>query len=67
MKNNSYLYGEGVDVPMISHEVIEARLDLLKANLEKLLDHSYHTRDGVRCSAVIKAIDFWESINKKEI
>jgi len=67
MKDNSFLYGEDVDVPMISHEVIDARVLLLKEHLAKLLDHSYHTRDATRCNSIIKAIDFWESINKKEL
>jgi len=65
MKNNSYLYGEDTEVPEIPQSIIDERVDKLKANLEKLLDHSYYTRDGLRINAIIKAIKFWETINEK--
>ena len=67
MKDNSWLYGEDVSPPDIPQEIVDARLVLLKKHLEKLLDHSYHTRDNLRVNGIIKAIDFWESINKKEV
>ena len=67
MKDNSWLYGEGIDPPDIPQEIVEARLKLLGLHLEELLDHSYHTRDNVRVSGVLKAIGFWESINKKAV
>jgi len=65
MKDNSYLYGQDSEVPEIPNDVIMRRLELLKDNLESLLDHSYHTRDNNRVRAVLKAIDFWEKINTK--
>jgi len=67
MKSNSYLYGEDVEVPLIPQEVIDERLELLKVHLAKLLNHSYHIRDGNRVNKILSAIDFWESINKKEL
>jgi len=67
MKNNSWLYGEDVSPPDIPQEIVEARLELLKTHLAKLLDHSYHIRDNVRVAGVLKAIDFWQSINTKEV
>ena len=65
MISNSYLYGDGVDVDEIPAEIIVRRVELLKDNLSELLDQSYHTRDGVRCNAILKAIRFWENINKE--
>ena len=64
MKDNSYLYGEDIEVPEIPADIIMRRIELLKDNLEKLLDHSYHTRDTERCNAIFKAIKFWEQIGK---
>ena len=66
VSHQDYLYGEDVIAPPIPLEVSERRIKLLELNLEKLLDHSFHTRDGRRCNAVIKAIDFWRNINKGE-
>ena len=63
MKDNSYLYGDNVEVPTIPQDIIDKRVELLKAHLEKLLNHSYYTRDTTRVNKVIKAIDFWEKIN----
>jgi len=65
MKTNEYLYGENVNVPEIPNGIIEQRVELLKANLEKLLEHSYHTRDNNRVTATFDAIKFWENINDK--
>jgi len=62
-KSNAYLYGEDVEVPQISMLVIARRIELLQDKLEELLDHSYHTRDSKRCNAIIKAIDFWDTLN----
>ena len=67
MKDNNYLYGEDVEVPEIPNEVVMRRIELLKDNLAELLDHSYYTRDGQRVNDVLKAIDFWEKINKETI
>ena len=63
MQTVEYLYGEGAEVPDIPAEVIARRLEILKEHLSKLLDHSYHTRDGNRVNDVLKAIKFWETIN----
>jgi len=60
---DEYLYDTN-EVPQIPTDIVNARLDLLKANLEKLLYHSYYTRDNVRVNAVLKAIHFWENINE---
>lgn len=65
MKDNSYLYGEGVEVPEIDSYAIMKRIELLKEHLEELLEHSYHTRDSDRVNAILKAINFWEKINDK--
>jgi len=61
---NEYLYGEEVEVPDIPAEIIMRRIEALKENLAELLEHSFYTRDGNRCNAVIKAIKFWETINE---
>ena len=58
-----YLYGKDVEVPEIPQDVIMRRLEALKEHLAELLEHSYHTRDNIRVSAVLKGIKFWESIN----
>jgi hypothetical protein len=63
--DNEYLYGSDVEVPEIPGDIIVRRLELLQDNLRELLDHSYHTRDGERVNAVLKAIDFWEKINER--
>ena len=62
----TYLYGVDVEVPEIPQEIIMRRVELLRDNLEELLDHSWHTRDANRCNKILKAIDFWEHINDKE-
>jgi len=67
VKDNTYLYGEDVEVPSIPEEIIMRRTEALKEHLHELLDHSYHIRDGERVSAVIKAIHFWENINNKDL
>ena len=58
---NKYLYGTD-DVPKIPQEVIEARIALLEANLKELLKVHYLGRDGARCNAIIKGIDFWRNL-----
>jgi len=65
MLANEYLYGEEVEVPEIPQEVVVRRLELLKEHLAELLDHTYYDRDAARCNAVLKAIKFWENINKE--
>jgi hypothetical protein len=61
----AYLYGEDIEVPEIPADVVMRRIELLKEHLAELLEHSYHTRDGVRCNAIIKAIKFWENLDKE--
>jgi len=67
MKSNEYLYGEDVEVPSIPEDVVMRRLEALKEHLAELLDHSYYTRDTKRVGSVLKAIDFWSSINTIEV
>lgn len=62
VSQQDYLYGEDVEVPSVSLEVIERRIKLLELNLERLLDHSFFTRDERRVDAVLKAIKFWERL-----
>ena len=59
--DNEYLYGVE-DVPSIPADIIMRRLELLKDNLEELLEHSYYIRDNDRVRAVLKAIKYWSSI-----
>ena len=66
MKGNIYLYGEDTEVPIIPAEITMRRVEMLKDNLAELLEHSYHTRDGVRVNSVLKAIKFWENINNED-
>ena len=67
MKTNNYLYGDDVEVSEIPADIVMRRIELLKDNLEILLDNSYHTRDNDRVTAVLKAIKHWENINKEGI
>ena len=64
MTDNEYLYGDNVEVPEIPSDIVMRGLELLKDHLEELLDYSFYTRDAERCNAVIKAIDFWNKLNK---
>jgi hypothetical protein len=64
MKDNSYLYGENIQVPPVPDEIIRERVSLLESNLEELLNIHYLLRDGKRCNDIVKAIKFWESINE---
>ena len=61
MHSNIYLYNSN-EVPEIPAEVIMRRLELLKDNLEELLDHTYFARDYERVNAVLKAIKFYEEL-----
>ena len=67
MKTNSYLYGEGVEVPEIDSYVIVRRIELLKEHLDDLMEEHYLERDTEKVRAILKAIDFWSKINEKEI
>jgi hypothetical protein len=59
--DNEYLYGIE-DVPSIPNDIIMRRLELLKDNLEELLEHSYYIRDNDRVRAILKSIKYWSSI-----
>ncbi len=65
IKTNKYLYGSDVEVPSLDAEVIMRRIELLSDHLSELLEHSYHTRDGERVDAVLKAINFWQKMIKE--
>lgn len=64
--SNDYLYGENIEVPEIDNYVIARRIELLKEHLEDLIEVYYMDRDTERIRAVLKAIDFWSSINNKD-
>jgi hypothetical protein len=61
---NEYLYATS-DVPQIPQEVIDERIRLLNENLERLLEVHWLRRDSARVNAVLKAINFWETINRR--
>ena len=58
-----YLYGIDTKVPHIPQEVIASRVKLLNKQLSIVLECDYHLRDQARKNEVIKAINFWETIN----
>jgi len=60
--DDEYLYGSDVEVPEIPRDIIMRRIEILRDNLEKLLNHSYHIRDNDRVRAILKAISFWGKI-----
>ena len=62
---NEYLYGKDVEVPEIPEDIIKRRIELLEEHLARLLEHSYHTRDGDHVNAVLKAIKFWNNLNNQ--
>jgi hypothetical protein len=66
MKTNEWLYGQDVDVPEIPAYVITRRIELLKEHLEELLETSYKKREFSRVRDVLKAIDFWEDIRRRD-
>jgi len=65
MKTNEYLYGENVEIPVIPSEIKMRRIELLNDKLEELLEVPYHSRNTIRVNAVLKAIDFWQNIDKE--
>lgn len=63
MHRNEYLYG--LYKPMsVPQEIIDDRVEALHKELEVQINVSFMQRDGNRCNAIIKAIKFWEDINK---
>ena len=67
MKTNARLYGEGVVVEPIPQDVIDKRVELLNIQLTKELDVHYTKRDSGRANDIIKAIKFWQEINKRNV
>ena len=65
MKDDSYLYGENVEVMPIPDEVINSRVRDLKSHRDYLIKDGMMKADSVRLNRVIEAIKFWETINKK--
>ena len=63
---DEYLYGTEVEVPKFDDYVIMRRIELLRDNLETLLEHSYHVRDTARVNAILKAIKFYEQIGDSQ-
>lgn len=62
MRSNDYLYGEGVVVLPVPPEVANKRIELLRANLRRLMDVHFSERDVQRINAVCKAIEYWEKM-----
>ena len=64
MKTTSYLYGDNkpMDIP---EEVIQNRIALLNKELDIELAKHYSIRDTRRTNDLVKAILFWENINKE--
>jgi len=48
----------------VPQEIIDDRVEALHKELEVQINVSFMQRDGNRCNAIIKAIKFWEDINK---
>lgn len=63
MKTNSYLYGVD-DVPEIPKEVIDARIVILTKHKNKLQTVHREHRAYSQLNDVIKAITFWENLNR---
>ena len=63
--SNKYLYGEDVEVPALDAEVVMRRIELLKANREELYELHYTKRDEMRIRAIVKAINYWERMQKE--
>jgi len=61
-----YLYGIDSEVPVIPQEIIMRRVELLNDQLEELFTQHWMVRDMQRERDLIKAIAFWQNINKEE-
>ena len=66
MTKQEYLYGSKTEVPLIPEEIIMRRVELLNDQLEELLEQHWIVRDMQRERDLIKAIAFWQNINKEE-
>lgn len=64
VSQQEYLYGKDVKVPKVPQSLINKRVELLNKNLGELLDVSWRVRDASRVNRIVKAISFWQNINK---
>ncbi len=64
MKNNAYLYGEGVEVPQLDIHMVVRRLELLVENREALYEVNYKHRDNAKIRDINEAIKFWEQLSR---
>ncbi len=64
MISNKYLYGDA-DVSNIPQDIIDERVTALNVESKKLLDQHYLERDSERLNTILRAIDFWQGINKR--
>ena len=62
---NLYLYGTK-DVDPIPDSVIDSRLELLRAELKKMVNVHFMAHDNQRMNDVGKAIEFWEKRRDNE-
>ncbi len=63
--SNEYLYGEDAEVPLLDSEVIMRRIELLKEHRCELYELHYTERDETRIRAVVKAISYWENMQRE--
>jgi len=66
LKQNSFLYGDGVEIAPVPHGVIDERITALQKHLKILMDVEMMERDNNRINAVSKAISFWNKLGKKD-
>ena len=64
MKNNSRLYGEGVEVPEIPADIIIRRIELLEEMKAELYEVHYMKRDKKHIAEIDEAITFWEKLSR---
>jgi len=62
---DKYLYDTD-DVPKIPDDVIDARLNLLRMHLKKLLEPHFMEQDVYKIADVHRAVAFWEKRKDKE-
>lgn len=66
MKSNLYLYG--VESPVkVPQAVIDSRTHLLRQNMAIELSEPSMSRNYNKITAIVKAIDFWETINSVDL
>ena len=64
MRDNSYLYGKGIEVPMLDTHMVLRRIELLWENRSSLYDVNYRVRDNEKIREIDEAIKFWEKLSK---